>query len=193
MIYNLNLQMFLPLIISLLIANFQGNVSTPCNQLKIQNRFISWGHKKISGTRKIEAIIIHSSYNVRGSDSFDINAILKEYRQINVSPHYIIDRHGTIYKLVNDRDIAYHAGKSRLPDGITDVNEVSIGIELVNTESDSPTEEQYISLMNLVKCLEKKYEMKYILGHSDIAPRRKTDPWNFDWQKFSEMLKLYGE
>ena len=116
------------------------------------------------------------------ADSFSIDAILQEYRNIGVSPHYIINRVGTIYRLVADKDIAYHAGKSRLPDGKKDVNAVSIGIEIINTREDSPTEAQYISLANLVKCLKSKFPIKYVLGHSDIAPGRKTDPWNFDWK-----------
>ncbi len=161
----------------------------PCEHVRIIDHIVRWGHKDVGHPRKIEAIIIHSSYNALTPDSFSIAGILQEYKNIGVSPHYIIDRSGSIYRLVYDRNIAYQAGKSRLPDGKTDVNAVSIGIELVNTMHDSPTDAQYASLVKLVKCVESKYDIKYVLGHKDVAPGRKTDPWNFDWKKFNRLLK----
>lgn len=163
--------------------------SSPCMKVEVIDHLISWGYRVENRRRNIEAIIIHSSYNALSADSFSIDAILQEYRNIGVSPHYIITRVGTIYRLVADKDIAYHACKSRLPDGKTDVNAVSIGIEIINTMEDSPTEAQYNSLANLVKCLKSKFPIKYVLGHSDISPGRKTDPWNFDWKRFNEMLR----
>jgi len=181
--------MFLTIFFSLLIIGSSGKSSVPCQELKIKDHFVSWGHEKVSQPREIKAIIIHSSYNALGPDSFGINGILDEYKQINVSPHYIIDRDGKIFRLVDDQDVAYHAGKSRLPDGTINVNNSSIGIEVINTEHDSPTEEQYTSLLNLIECLKNKYPIKYILGHNDIAPGRKSDPWNFDWKKFNVMLE----
>ena len=84
---------------------------------------------------------------------------------------------------MEDKNIAYHAGKSETPDGRTGVNNFSIGVEIVNTQSESPNSAQYKALNNLFSHLKQKYEIKYILGHSDIAPGRKTDPWNFDWAK----------
>ena len=175
--------MLLLIILILFIQSPSGKQTNPCNELQIRNHFVSWGHEKITSARKIEAIIIHSSFNALTPDSFDVDGILKEYKQVNVSPHYIINREGTVYRFVPDEEVAYHAGRSRLPDGTTDVNRVSIGIELINTESDPPTEEQYVSLRYLIECLKSKYPVKFILGHSDIAPGRKTDPWNFDWKK----------
>ncbi len=167
----------------------QPSVHFSCSEVKIVNHFVDWGYRHENGSRSIDAIIIHSSYNALGDDSFSIDGILREYKRIGVSPHYIIKRDGTIYRLVADNDIAYHAGKSRLPDGKKHVNEASIGIEIINTKNDSPTDSQYTSLASLVRCLESKYPIKYILGHSDIAPGRKTDPWNFDWKKFNAMIK----
>jgi N-acetyl-anhydromuramyl-L-alanine amidase AmpD len=160
-----------------------------CSKLKIISHLVNWGYKADGNRDNIEAIIIHSSYNALTKDSFNLEDILKEYKEMGVSPHYIIDRNGRIYRLVNDKDIAYHAGKSKLPDGKTDVNSISIGVEIINTKKDSPTANQYTSLVNLVRCLFTKYPIKYILGHSDIAPQRKTDPWNFNWKKFYSMLK----
>ncbi len=162
--------------------------ATPCNQVKIVNNLVSWGHRTVDHPRRIEAIIIHSSYNALSPDSFSIEGILDEYRKYDVSPHYIISREGIIYRLVRNRDIAYQAGKSRLPDGITDVNAVSVGIEIVNTPHDPPTAAQYRSLASLVRCLDARFHVRYILGHKDIAPGRKTDPWDFNWKMFFRMI-----
>ncbi len=173
----------------LLLSGQTHNVRpAPCSEVRIVNHIVPWGQRKVDHPRKIEAIIIHSSYNALTADSFSVQGILREYKAAGVTPHYIIDRAGKIFRLAPDKNIAFQAGKSRLPDGKTDVNSVSIGIEIVNTTHDSPTIAQYVSLVKLVKCLKSRYHVKYILGHKDIAPGRKTDPWNFDWAKFHKML-----
>lgn len=184
----------LSLIMFLLLTPQQQTVSadsTKSMHLMIIDHLIDWGHKKSDWPRKVEAIIIHSSFNALTPDSFSLNGILDEYKEINVSPHFIIDREGGIHRLVKEEDVAYHAGKSRLPDGVTNVNQVSIGIEIINTETDGPTEGQYSSLAKLVSHLKAEYTIKFILGHSDIAPGRKTDPWLFDWNKFNSLLRGY--
>ncbi len=165
-----------------------GRIPAGCDSMSIISHLVNWGYRKPHRPRTIEAIIIHSSYNAASPDSFSLQGVLREYKDADVSPHYIIDRKGNIYRLVADKDIAYQAGKSRLPDGKTNVNEVSIGIEIINTMRDSPTQAQYISLAKLVHCLQSKYPIKYVLGHKDIAPGRKTDPWNFNWKKFRALL-----
>jgi hypothetical protein len=166
-------------------AGANDNSPTPdsTSPLKIISRLVSWGFSKSSG-RKIDTIIIHSSYNAVGSDPHNVDDIInKEYKPNGVSPHYIIGRDGKIYQLVADQNIAYHAGVSKMPDGRTNVNNFSIGIEIVETGSESPSSAQYSSLKYLVSYLKGKYKIKNILGHSDIAPGRKDDPWNFDWNK----------
>jgi hypothetical protein len=154
----------------------------------IQNKLVSFGFQ-VANNRKIDAVIIHSSYNSLGGDKYDVDKLIEEYKQYQVAPHYLIGRKGTIYQLVADKNIAYQAGESKTPDGRTNVNDFSIGIELMNTENDHYTEEQYQSLLSLVDALIIQYHPKYILGHNDIASDRKTDPWNFDWDKFNKMLK----
>lgn len=149
---------------------------------KIVSRLVSWGFEKSSG-RKIDTIIIHSSYDALGGDPYDIDGIIAEYKQYGVSAHYLIARSGKIYQLVENKNIAYHAGESKVPDGRTGVNAFSIGIEMVNTTSGKFTSDQYEALNSLIKTLKKQYSIKYILGHDDIAPGRKTDPWNINWDK----------
>ncbi|MGC8594921.1 MAG: N-acetylmuramoyl-L-alanine amidase [Candidatus Kryptoniota bacterium] len=183
----------MPVIVALFLALLSSpsdTLKTGCEGVQVINKLVNWGYSMNSaGVRKIEAIIIHSSYNALSPDSFSLAGVIQEYREADVSPHYIIDRQGEIFRLVPDKYIAYHAGKSKLPDGRTNVNELSLGIEIINTKDDRPTDAQYSALAKLVKCLERKYPIKYVLGHSDIAPDRKTDPWQFDWTLFDAMIK----
>jgi AmpD protein len=148
----------------------------------IKQDLVNFGHQKSSG-RSIDTIIIHSSYDALGDEPYNYSGLVGIYHQYGVAAHYLIDREGQIYQLVRDRDIAYHAGQSQVPDGRTSVNKFSLGIELMNTKEDEYTKKQYYSLNQLLNYLEDQYSIKYILGHDDIAPDRKTDPWNFDWDK----------
>ncbi len=152
---------------------------------KIINKLVSWGYQNASG-RKIDTIIIHSSYNALGGDPYSLDKLLAEYRQYGVAPHYLIGREGKIYKLVEEKNIAYHAGESATPDGRTNVNNFSIGIEMMNKEDGKFTDSQYDSLNDLLRYLRSKYKIKYTLGHNQISPGRKSDPWNF----YPELLTL---
>lgn len=140
-------------------------------------------------SRNIDVVIIHSVYNNSGGEIFDIDLIIKQFARYNVSAHYLIGRAGEIYKLVDEKNVAYHAGKSILPDGRTSVNSCSIGIEVVCSLQDSVNEAQTTALLKLTNDIKNRYKIKYILRHSDIAPGRKTDPWNFDWENFNSRLK----
>lgn len=156
----------------------------PNNQsISVIDKYISWGYEKPEKPRSIDTIIIHSSYNALGGDPYNLESLLKEYHQYGVSAHYVIDREGKIYRLVSEKNIAYHAGVSKTPDGRTSVNNFSIGIELMNKEDGKFTSDQYNSLKNLISDIKSRYKVKYVLGHNQIAPGRKTDPWNFEWSR----------
>lgn len=150
--------------------------------LKITRKPVSWGFEKAS-QRKIDTIIIHSSYDALGKYPYDVEGVLAEYKEYGVSPHYVIDRDGIIYQLVAEENIAYHAGQSQMPDGRSSVNNFSIGIEVLTTKTEKPTARQYDALNDLLPHLKKKYPITFVLGHSQIAPDRKDDPWNFEWSK----------
>lgn len=134
--------------------------------------------------RKIDAVIIHSTFNNSGGDFYDIDLVVKQFSRYGVSAHYVVGRDGTIFNLVDEQCIAYHAGKSSLPDGRTAVNSCSIGIELMTSFNEAPTEKQIETLILLVNDIKTRHAIKYILRHSDIAPDRKTDPWNMNWDDF---------
>ena len=109
-----------------------------------------------------------------------------------VSCHYLIDRQGYITRMLEDNQIAWHAGKSKWKN-LINLNNNSIGIELVNKGHklgyQKFTEKQISSLIKLCLKLKKKYKIKKsrILGHSDIAPLRKIDPGEkFPWKILSK-------
>jgi len=150
----------------------------------IGRKHVDFGYKTSESKREVKALIIHSTFNAsfpntQQPDTFSVEGVLKQFRQYGVAAHYLIGRDGNVYELVEPNNVAYHAGKSVLPDGTTAVNSCSIGIEIMCTYAVGPNEAQYASLRKLVDELDGKYHFKFILGHFDIAPGRKTDPWHF--------------
>jgi len=164
------------------------NLKTFANDsLTIINKKVNFGFST-NPERSINTIIVHSTFNNSGGDKYDINLVIKQFSTYGVSAHYVIGRDGLVYQLVDEKDDSYHAGKSSLPDGTTSVNSCSIGIELMTSYNESPTEQQNEAILNLVKNIKSRYIIKFVLRHSDIAPLRKTDPWNFDWLAFIKRL-----
>ena len=101
-----------------------------------------------------------------------------------VSAHYVICRDGTIHHMLNDYLRAWQAGISKWGN-ITDVNSVSIGIELDNNGSEPFSDAQINSLLHLLAKLKATYNIPAanFIGHGDIAPTRKDDPsWLFPWK-----------
>jgi N-acetylmuramoyl-L-alanine amidase len=105
----------------------------------------------------------------------------------NVSCHYLIDEEGKIYRLVKEAKRAWHAGESYWQ-GCTDLNSCSIGIELANPGHSYGyipfPEAQIHALIKLCHDIRTRWDIPpvRILGHSDIAPRRKQDPGHlFPW------------
>jgi N-acetylmuramoyl-L-alanine amidase len=101
-----------------------------------------------------------------------------------VSSHYTIDRTGRIWRLVPEERRAWHAGVSFWA-GQKNVNGRSIGIELVNPGHEFGyvpfTEEQIAALIELAHGILARHPIssRHVLGHSDVAPARKTDPGEF--------------
>ena len=135
----------------------------------------------------IQFVIIHYT----GMQS-EIESIKKlKSPKSEVSCHYLINRKGKIIQMVEDKNIAWHAGKSKWKKFIN-LNQSSIGIELVNKGHQFGYQNfcnnQIKSLIKLCKSLKKKYLIKKenFLGHSDISPLRKIDPGEkFPWQRLS--------
>ena len=115
----------------------------------------------------------------------------QEIKDLKVSSHFLIKRDGGITQFVSILDRAWHAGVSSF-EGREDCNDYSIGIELEGTDVDSFEENQYESLVSLTSALMSKLPgitLDRIVGHSDIAPGRKSDPGKgFDWDKFKDRI-----
>jgi len=157
--------------------------------LKIVQKPVSFGYKAVASTRPrtIDTIIVHATYNPTLKTQTFAGAF-SEWKANAVSPHYAIDRAGVIYQLVAEKNIAYHAGVAALPNGDTNVNTRSIGIEMIYSNKDTPSAAQYASLQALIKNIQSRYNIGYILGHKQISPGRKVDPWNFDYTKISSLF-----
>ena len=135
---------------------------------------------------KIQLIIIH--YTALKNTLDAISYLCKKEKK--VSSHYLISQNGTVYNLVEDKFRAWHAGHSFWQE-ITDINSISIGIELdynPNGKNNKFSFKMIYSLKKLILKLQKKYKINKnnILAHSDIAPFRKKDPGkHFPWQLLS--------
>lgn len=107
---------------------------------------------------------------------------------LRVSSHFLIRRDGTLVQFVPCAMRAWHAGASQW-EGRERCNDFSIGIELEGTDLVPYTSRQYRRLASLVRRLGKRWPVRDIAGHSDIAPGRKTDPGPaFDWARFRGLL-----
>lgn len=107
--------------------------------------------------------------------------------QAEVSAHYLIDRDGTLHALVDEGARAWHAGAGSWG-GAGDVNSRSIGIELVNSGDDPFAEPQMAALERLLRDILQRHRLppQTVIGHSDMAPDRKTDPGTrFDWRRLA--------
>jgi len=134
--------------------------------------------------------LLEGRYGASGLQKFSVDGIKVMFEFYGVSAHYVIDREGEIFELVKPELLAFHAGKSKLPsDGRESVNGFSIGIELLADESSGYTAPQMAALIALSKKLKTQFPIKTFVRHSDIAPDKKTDPWNFDWEGYLVQVK----
>jgi AmpD protein len=108
---------------------------------------------------------------------------------VRVSAHFLIRRDGALWQFVACAARAWHAGKSRWR-GRARCNDFSIGIELEGTGEVAFTAAQYRELARLTRVLRERYPIRAIVGHSDIAPGRKSDPGpEFDWKRYRGLLR----
>ena len=115
----------------------------------------------------------------------------KNIAHLKVSSHFYIKRDGQLLQFVATSDRAWHAGSSNFM-GLDSVNDFSIGVELEGCDAQAFTNGQYAVLNLLSQTLINAYPaitQRRRVGHSEIAPGRKTDPGPyFDWERYSRML-----
>lgn len=106
---------------------------------------------------------------------------------LRVSAHLLIRRDGQLIQYVPFNKKAWHAGQSCF-EGRESCNDFSIGIELEGCDDQPFSDHQYAVLVQVTRELREAYPdltPARIVGHSDIAPGRKTDPGPcFDWQRY---------
>ena len=122
----------------------------------------------------------------------DAHPSFRERAGLRVSAHVLIRRDGEIVQYVPFGERAWHAGESQYR-GRPNCNDFSIGIELEGTDDTPYTDAQYTQLAALAAALLGVYgslNEEHIVGHSDVAPGRKTDPGaSFDWPRWRALLK----
>jgi N-acetyl-anhydromuramyl-L-alanine amidase AmpD len=93
---------------------------------------------------------------------------LKKQSTLNVSSHFIIDRDGTIYQLMEPNTFARHT---------IGLNYCAIGIENIGSKKEPLTEKQIAANAQLVRYLTQKYKIEYLIGHSEYGVFRNSKLW----------------
>lgn len=155
---------------------------------------------------RLEFIILHGTW-MAGDDG--ALARLTD-ATAEVSCHYYITRNGEVIQLVDEDEVAYHAGKSRAVNSagveVDGLNGWSLGIEIANSgpfgvvpptpeqeahpdwsKAEPYTMAQYDAVIDLVRDIMQRQPTitrERVLGHSTVSPGRKSDPGlHFDWER----------
>jgi N-acetylmuramoyl-L-alanine amidase len=143
------------------------------------------------GRRKpITALVLHYT------DSLTLDSVVGWFArpEAAMSAHYLVGRDGRIVQMVREEDVAWHAGRSAMyphekPPREPNVNDFSIGIELVGCMDSFFTDRQLASFYELLAQLVAKYHIppERVVGHCHVAPGRRLDPDGvgdqFPWAK----------
>jgi len=143
---------------------------------------------------EIDMLVLHYTGMKSGANALDRMCDATA----EVSAHYMIEEDGRIFQLVDEKMRAWHAGKSFWR-GHTNINQRSIGIEIVNPGHEFGyrgfPEIQMQSVLELTKDIVARRGIapRNVVGHSDVAPTRKEDPGElFDWKRLAgEGVGLY--
>ncbi|TAF35691.1 MAG: N-acetylmuramoyl-L-alanine amidase [Cytophagales bacterium] len=164
--------------------------------------------------KEVSFVMIHYCSDAVESPSkpYSVEKITSVFERYGVSAHYLVDRDGKVYQLVEENRTAFHAGKGKLPFAPyheNSLNGISIGIELmaIGTRQEMKllnvgsgydkiaktdigfTEMQYKTLRALLNDIQKRHpkvlnNRKHIVGHDEYAPSRRPDPGSlFEWSK----------
>lgn len=137
--------------------------------------------------RSVDMIILHYTGMRTGAEAIDrlCDPLAK------VSAHYVIEENGDAYRLVDEAKRAWHAGRASWK-GESDINARSIGIEIVNPGHEFGYRSFPDAQINMVIALLRDIRTRFdiapgaVLGHSDVAPRRKEDPGElFPWARLA--------
>jgi AmpD protein len=114
----------------------------------------------------------------------------REIAGLRVSAHFFVRRDGEVMQFVACAKRAWHAGASCWR-GRERCNDFSIGIELEGCDDQPFENAQYVALGSLTGAVRRRYPIADVVGHSDIAPGRKTDPGPFfDWPRYRALVGM---
>ena len=171
---------------------------TPCEYVPSENH----NDRLVNGV--IDLLVIHGislppgKYGGAAIKDFFCNQLdvgrheyFQQIKDLKVSSHLLIERDGNVVQFVPFIKRAWHAGVSSF-DNRDNCNDYSIGIELEGTDTEAYSDEQYSQLVLVTKAIQQSYSLitkNRIVGHSTIAPGRKTDPGSsFDWERYYDGL-----
>ena len=157
----------------------------------ISENGVGYRYSLVCHVRPINYLVFHHT------QASNVDEAKQMYEDCGVSAHFVIDLEGNIFQLVENNNIAFHAGVSywRGKDGL---NEESIGIEILSEDPEKIGffSKQIESLILLSQDLIKKYNISplNVVGHSDISYLkdngylgRKNDPSIlFPWKKLAQ-------
>ena len=201
---------------------FLAAAQTQTGQLKIVDRLMD--ESLVSsprGNRPVEYIMLHfsSDCSAHPESPYNIDRVIGTLSNAKASANYIIDRDGTVYRLVKEDRAAWHAGRGALPWPpyyTNSLNQHSIGIEMlgISTWKDMKmfvskatydkipkedigfTDAQYKAVSLLIADIRSRWpqvkmDRHHIVAHSTYAPTRRTDPGEvFDWTKIGLPAEL---
>jgi N-acetylmuramoyl-L-alanine amidase len=157
-----------------------------CANAPQRNPLAEWVPSPNYEARRPVIIVIHATE--QGSAQQSLKTLRTANSKGPVSSHYLIGDDGRLYQLVADGDRAWHAGGGSWGT-ITDLNSVSIGIEIDNEVGEPYTEAQIVALLHLLDDLSTRLGIpkSQVIGHADLAPTRKRDPGSlFPWQRLAD-------
>ena len=176
-----------------------SSIIDPSGWLSTAKQRLSPNHDERPKNTEISLLVIHhislppGKFGGHAIEDFFMNRLditqdpyFEIIQPLKVSSHLLIRRAGELIQFVPFVKRAWHAGESSF-DGVSHCNDYSIGIELEGCDDQPFTEKQYERLGEVTKAVMRHYPAithGRVVGHSEIAPGRKTDPGPFfDWGK----------
>jgi N-acetylmuramoyl-L-alanine amidase len=136
----------------------------------------------------IDLLVLHYT-ELPLKESLDI--LCNGAREHRVSAHYVLAEDGKVHRLVSEDRVAWHAGRSHWR-GREALNAISVGVEIVNLHGDRHDypKPQIAALIELCHGIIGRHPAivpRNVVGHSDIAPKRKIDPGlRFPWATLAD-------
>jgi N-acetyl-anhydromuramyl-L-alanine amidase AmpD len=140
------------------------------------------------GPADVTTIVLHSTV----IPTLELTTERFQTPSSQVSSHFTVGKDGSIIQNVSTFARAWHAGKSWDAAGRNNVNDYSIGIEMVNLDNgkDPYPEAQIQAVCGLIAEMKRRFPIKQLVSHEFIAqpPGRKQDPNAFPWER----LRYFG-